>query len=489
MAARKHSAAWKMTAAATSVISVLLAAMPVAAFAAIPTEMADGSKADRGESAVTLDVTTTNPTMLSGKRQTTYVQISLTGAEVRIDPDAAEDRGPVNVAIVIDTSGSMKGDKIRRAKEAAIEAVELLGDDDIVSIITYADAAHVMVPATKATSTDDIVDQIKAIRATGSTALFAGVSRGADEVRKFLNDQSVNRVILLSDGQANRGPSSPGELARLGASLVKEGVSVSTFGLGLGYNEDLMAELASAGSGNHLFIQSAENLAGAFQREINDLMSVVAGDFEISIDVAEGIRPVKVLGTTADIDGQNVFLPLAQLYGGQKRYFVLELDVPAGDDGSVRDLVEVSVKYQNKLIDAPESLAATRSVRFSEDAAVVEKATDLKTLAGCTIQVANDVNRRATQLRDAGDIDAAQKLLLSNSVQLKALSFRCAEVGLDEAAEELNFNDALNFKQAQVVAEKDWGKNRKMMRSFQNLNSAQQSSAGDASGIVPPKSK
>mgnify|MGYP003380095548 CR=1 FL=1 len=81
-------------------------------------------------------------------------------------------------------------------------------------------------------------------RYSGSTPLFAGVSQGAPELRKFLDKNRVNRVILLSDGQANVGPSSPNELGRLGLSLGKEGIAVTTIGLGLGYNEDLMAPVS-----------------------------------------------------------------------------------------------------------------------------------------------------------------------------------------------------------------------------------------------------
>ncbi|MCG8653135.1 MAG: VWA domain-containing protein, partial [Pirellulales bacterium] len=193
-----------------------------------------GTPADASQ--IGLKVGVSNPTMLAGEKATNYVRIALTG----FDLPAAEDRPPVNVAIVIDTSGSMGGQKIIQARKAATAAVNRLQDSDIVSVILYNSSAKVLVPATKATDRAEIIRKIDSVKAGGSTALFAGVSKGAAEVRKFLGDDSVNRVILLSDGKANVGPKSPRELERLGASLVKEGISVSTLGLGLGYNEDLM---------------------------------------------------------------------------------------------------------------------------------------------------------------------------------------------------------------------------------------------------------
>jgi len=99
--------------------------------------------------------------------------------------------------------------------------------------------------------------------------LFAGVASGAAEVRKFLERGAVNRVILLSDGQAYIGPSSPMELADLGRSLGKESISVSTLGVGPGYNEDLMMQLAAASSGNHVFVEVEASLVAIFNREFD----------------------------------------------------------------------------------------------------------------------------------------------------------------------------------------------------------------------------
>ena len=140
--------------------------------------------------------------MLAGKKETNYIRISLTGFEL---PES-DVRPPVNVAIVIDNSGSMNGSKIVQARQAAIAAVERLSDHDIVSVVLYNSSVQVLVPATRATDREQIIRKIESVRAGGDTALFAGVSKGAAEVRKFLDEKSVNRVILLSDGRANVGP-------------------------------------------------------------------------------------------------------------------------------------------------------------------------------------------------------------------------------------------------------------------------------------------
>ncbi|MBN1685034.1 MAG: VWA domain-containing protein, partial [Spirochaetales bacterium] len=248
------------------------------------------------------ETTVANPWLLAGRSNTTYLKISLTGFDIGV----RNERTPVNVAIVLDRSGSMDGEKIVQAREAAKMAVELLGPRDIASIVTYSDTVTVLVPATRVTDRRYIMDKIDSIFADGSTALFAGVSKGADEILKFFDAQKVNRVILLSDGLANVGPDSPAALGDLGASLRKTGISVTTIGLGLGYNEDLMVRLAEKSDGNHAFVENSKDLSRIFEYEFGDILSVVAQDIEIEIRCGDGVRPVRVLGREAEIIGSVV---------------------------------------------------------------------------------------------------------------------------------------------------------------------------------------
>ncbi|MGB7345282.1 MAG: VWA domain-containing protein [Pirellulaceae bacterium] len=435
-----------------------LAMMCLTAFSGLSTS---GVNAEQ----ISLQVGATHPTMLAGEKETNHVRISLTGFEL---PES-KSRPPVNVSIVIDTSGSMSGQKIQQARQAAIAAVNRLKADDIVSVVLYNSSAQVLVPATKATDRADIVAKIKTIQASGSTALFAGVSKGAAEVRKFLESESVNRVILLSDGRANVGPKSPGELERLGASLVKEGISVSTLGLGLGYNEDLMSRLASAGSGNHIFVEQADDLIAVFNSEFNDLMSVVAGDFKIHARAAKGVRPVRVLGTKADISGQDIYIPLTQLYSRQQRYFVVEVEVDAGEANESRPLMNVSVEYQNMITETTDKLSSSVGVKFTDQVANVSKDIDPETYAFCSIQIANERNVRATALRDAGQVEEAQQLLNLNVEQLNITARYCVDNGALDVVPELQKNVDFNRVQSvQIQNPKDWVQLRKGMRAAQS---------------------
>ncbi len=185
--------------------------------------------------ALQLDVGLARPVLLAGRKNVAHLRVSLIGRQVA----AGGPRPGANVCLAIDRSGSMQGQKMVEARRGAISALQRLRASDIVSVVAYDDVVEVVVPATRASDRPVIEAGIRALEPRGSTALYAGVVKCAAEVRKFKSNDRVNRIILLSDGIANVGPSSPAELGALGARLMEQGISVATVGLGYGYNEDL----------------------------------------------------------------------------------------------------------------------------------------------------------------------------------------------------------------------------------------------------------
>ena len=413
---------------------------------------------------VRLEVSLDKPTMLADKKQVAFVKVGLTGFKLA----GKDKRAPVNVAIVLDKSGSMQGDKIVKAKDAAIAAIGRLGSDDIVAVVAYDSTVQVIVPATKLSDKESVIRQIRNIEAGGSTALFAGVSKGADELRKFLDKERVNRVLLLSDGLANVGPQSPSELGALGASLMKEGISVSTMGLGLDYNEDLMTKLARNSGGNHVFIEQADNLVRVFNQEFNDVLSVVAQEVAIEIRLAAGVRPVRVLNVDAEINGQQVITQMNQLYSEQEKYVMLEVEIPATKAGKSRDVAEVRVSYANMQTKTTDRLTSAVNANFSESLADVEAKLNAHVCAAAVLQISNAQNKLATTLRDQGDIEGARRVLLENSKYL-------GENAVKYNVEILQLRCADNLDQAKNLAGPEWAKYRKAMREQQITDDRQQS--------------
>ena len=415
-----------------------------------------------GANAATIDfnVSLATPVIKAGRAQTAFLKVGMTGFAL----PSQGDRPPANVALVIDKSGSMAGDRIARAKQAATMAVNSMGANDLISIIAFDNTVEVVIPATKVTDKPQIARAIQGIHASGGTGLFAGVSKGAAEVRKFLDKNRVNRVILLSDGQANIGPSSPAELGQLGAALGRQGISVTTIGLGTDYNEDLMTQLSGFSDGNHSFVENARDLERIFQREFGDVASVVAQEVELTIRLKHGIRPVRILGREGEISTDTVRLRMNQLYSQQEKYVLVEVEIPAGRAGERLDLASMDIRYTNMQSRTQDKLSRSLAVSFSNSDEVVARATDKKAMVSAVEQVANTKNKQAVTLRDQGKMEEAKKLMDETASFLS--SNRQVLGGKD--GEGLKQMEAETRKQAETIDRGDnWNVQRKGMREFQ----------------------
>lgn len=371
--------------------------------------------------SVALEVSPASYFITAGKPQNLYLKIGLTGSHLE-----SADRIPVNIGLVLDKSNSMHGLKLVRAKEAASMAIDRLNSHDIASIIAYNGHVEVILPATKVIDKEDISFALENIYPSGSTALFAGVSKGADEVRKYLHHHQINRVILLSDGQANVGPRTPRELGMLGEALSREGISVTTIGLGLGYNEDLMQTLARHSGGNHAFAQDADDLSKIFQNEFNDVLSAVANDVRIHIQCMPGIKPIRVLGRQAYISKSTVDVDINQIYSKHQKYFILEVQIPALAAGQRLQLASVKVQYNNLKSREKDFLTSSLNIAVSNNKEKVTNSINSTVMIAAIEFLSAQHNEQAINLRDQGKIKEATKVLYdsANFIQAHAVRYK-----------------------------------------------------------------
>ena len=421
-----------------------------------------GSLSAQAAERLSVDILPSQTIVHAGHTQKVYVKIGLTGQGIR-----SHTRAPANIAIVLDKSGSMNGVKMMRAKEAAIMAINRLGSRDIVSVIAYSGRVEIIQSATRATDKELVTESIRRIHAGGSTALFAGVTRGAAELRTYLKRNQINRVILLSDGQANVGPKTPYELGQLGEQLSEEGISVSTIGLGLGYNEDLMTKLASYSGGNHAFVEDANDLARIFTHEFNDVLSVVANDASINIICKPGVRPLRVFGHKASIKGRSVKVKFNQVYAKQQKYIIVELEVPATKHGRKIALANVKTSYLD--LKSKKRTSVSRPLHLDADNSRQRAKGSLnnKVMSAAIEYIGIQNSRRAIKLRDAGKPKLAAKELKRNAAWLNKNASRYK-------SEKLRSYAAEQKKAAGAVSSPAWNKTRKMMRKGDFSRSRQQ---------------
>ncbi len=334
-----------------------------------------------------------------------------------------EARPPVNLTLVLDHSGSMTGEKIQQAKHAAIEAVRRLSADDIFSLVIFDNNVDTLIPARRVGSGDAIEAQIRSIGPGGGTAIYAGVTQGASELRKHIEDRRyVHRLILLSDGLANVGPSTPDELGRLGSALVQEGISVTTMGVGLDYNEDLMARLAQRSDGNTYFVASSGDLPKIFNTELGDVLNVVARSVQLTIEFSDGVRPLAFVGREGVIRGQSGELTLNQLYGGQEKFALVEVEITSARAGEKREIAKASLSFEDPLTQRRLTTQAQGSVSFSEDRREVVASANAKVQADYAVNLTAQAKDSAVVLVDSNRRDEAAKQLRARNAELKKMA-------------------------------------------------------------------
>jgi Ca-activated chloride channel homolog len=369
----------------------------------------------RASEPVKLETRLAQSVMKGGETQKNFLRIALHGCK----PEPSQTRTPVNVAFVIDRSGSMQGPRIAQAREAAIMAINRLLPTDIASVVTFDHMVDVLAPAQPVSDPGRLTDLVQQITVRGSTAIHAGVVQGAAEVAKFKEPRRLNRVVLLSDGQANIGPMRPDEFAALGSLLLAQGISVSTIGLGLGYNEDLMQKLARASDGNHAFARDPSDLIQIFNREFNDVLGSCAQTVSIDVELKPGVRALRALSREGTIEAQRAQFKLAQVYAATEHYVLLEVEIDkAPGDAGEQELGVVKVTYTTAGTGATATLDAPIRARFSQSDAEVKAGRDPKVAEAVVEQITRERTVRAISLQDQGKIGEARELLLQNATDL-----------------------------------------------------------------------
>ena len=190
----------------------------------------------------------------------------------------------LNIALVLDRSGSMTK-HLAEAKACALRLIERLGKKDKVALVAYDDYIETLVPLVSAVESKEYIQSALAtIDPRGTTNLHGGWLCGAELLASAVKEESITRVILLSDGLANRGLVNPDQICEQVSGLAQAGVTTSTVGLGLNFNEELMVAMAEAGKGSSHYGERAEDIDETFEAELGLLKALAFKNIQLSID-------------------------------------------------------------------------------------------------------------------------------------------------------------------------------------------------------------
>jgi Ca-activated chloride channel family protein len=250
--------------------------------------------------------------------------------------DRAHTRGPVNVAFVLDRSGSMGGEKITLARRAVDHALRLLRGTDRFSLVVYDSQIDVIVESTLATpdACTQARTRLASIEARDSTDLCGGWLAGCEQLARFIEGEGLGRCLLLTDGLANHGVTDRDEIIAHARELRRRGVVTSTFGVGADFDERLLQQMADAGSGHFYFIERAVQIPDLFASELGETLEVVASGVTLTIGTPEPLR-VEVLNQFAAAREPGLLtIQLGDLVSGQELSVVARLEFPNGQEGT-----------------------------------------------------------------------------------------------------------------------------------------------------------
>lgn len=396
-------------------------------------------------------------------------------ADIKAADVPGKTRSPVNLALVIDRSGSMSGFKLNQAKQAARQLVSQLRPEDRLTIVHYGSDVKAMegVNATDE-NRDRLLAYIDGIWDDGGTNIAAGLTTARDLLMRSKHDFKVNRIVLISDGQPTEGITDHASLIDLARQVRQDGASLSSIGVGTDFNEQLMEAFAEVGAGAYAYLQDAAQLEQIFQKDLNAASTQVARNVTLTIKVPQGTSLVRTLGYTpiarsASGSDELVTIALPDFAAGSTERVVIEFAVNGQSDGQAIDVSHLTLNYTDLLASQPVTTNAFVRASVTKDSTLVQQKQDgeavvfaARAQAGANTQAAVEALKRGDRV-EAKQLFEANKRIITGSGGVKGAPSVSVDLeeqdrliqGLDQANDEGSIN--AYSKQARKKARIDFG--------------------------------
>ena len=334
------------------------------------------------------------------------VNLALT---LRASDSAGSDRSAprnVDMVIVLDRSGSMNGRKISDARQAVFNLLASLSAADRFALVTYSDGVQLVSDLQPVTAEhrQRLQALVGGVTAGGATNLGAGLMAGIDVIAAARATGNAAKVILISDGLANKGITDLTRLSTLAAVAVEKEFAVSTVGVGNDFNEQLMTAIADRGAGNYYYLENPMAFAEVFQKEFGYTQATVASNVSISLQLGHGISLVDAAGYPIRIQKNNAVFYPGDLRAGQTRKFFLTLQLPTAETKSF-EIGRMKVRYRLNGQPMETALDGSFEIACVENPKEVQASIDETSWTEKVIQ--EDYNRLKQAV--AADIKAGEK--------------------------------------------------------------------------------
>lgn len=413
----------------------------------------------------TIKVITERPLYMAGQEQTADLLIRISPPQV----ETQTRRHPLNLSLVLDRSGSMQGEKMSRAREAAAYCIDQLLPQDRISLVIFDDIVEVLAASQPVENKMEIKRRLAQVQARNSTALHEAWVRGGIEVSNYLMRDAVNRVLLITDGLANVGETNVDRIVSQAGELAARGVTTSTIGIGRDFNEDLLIPMAEAGRGNAWHVERATDMARIFATEMEGLIAQSGHTVSLGFTPSDGVKVQDVLNDFEMTHTGRYKLP--NLLAGAPIEIVVRLKLPAQSAGNRFKALDLRLAWNPQ--GAPSSdreiLNQSVFVEFAETFVAAGATSDERVIKAVQFLMAARARREAIQHLDRGDITAARASVVGAT---NAMAQACAPYMADSEVQEQA--GMLNDLAAELESSSDIAMSRKKM-SYQSYRLSRQS--------------
>lgn len=320
-----------------------------------------------------------------------------------------EHRMPVNIALVLDRSGSMAGEnKFTLAVDATRKALQLLAPEDRFTLVVFDDQVDVLIPSSLATvaAKKRALRLLESIEPRNSTDLCGGWMNACEELSDYIGDGTISRALLLTDGQANHGETNREVLAHHAAELNRRGITTSCFGVGADFDERLLRDIASEGGGNSYFIQHAAQIPDFITSELGEALEVVVPRATLALTIPRG-ADITVLNRFRARRSQgrtSTVIELGDLVSGQELEVVVRVKFSSGE---IDDVVKIRAELGETTTNV-EFAYASHAANDDQPRDVIVDREVARIYAGLARAEATEANRH-------GDFDRARRALVDTA--------------------------------------------------------------------------
>lgn len=277
-------------------------------------------------------------------------------------------RTPLNLCLVVDRSGSMEGAPLEYAKQACNYVVDLLGPNDVLSIVTFEEIVELLMPPQKVTTKEQIKAGISRLQAGNTTNLYDALGMGLAQIQQTQDPGRATRMVVLSDGDPTTGIKDHASLVNFAGEIKSRGVTTTFLGFGPDYNEELLAAMARKSGGNYAYIPRPELIPEVFRLEVEGMMSVAATNLRLDIKMARWATLRGATGLSPLPTGDEFSMQLSDLERGEVLQTVFDVDFPNHPLGHYR-VMAGRLSYQDAMSGTSVSTDLDFVIEFTADSA------------------------------------------------------------------------------------------------------------------------